>query len=98
AVDCRKLAAFFASSLGRRIREAADRVQREVPFTLALPAGEVYPDLPREAAEGEYVLTQGIMDVMIPLEEGVIIVDFKTDRVGPGAAPSAARRYGTQMK
>src|SRR5690606_9193629 len=97
AVDCGMLAAFFASPLGRRLQAAGPALMREVPFSLALPAREVYPDLHGPEVDGEYVLTQGIIDVMAPLDEGIVLVDFKTDRVEPGAARTAARRYRTQM-
>lgn len=103
-VDPAALAAFFASPLGRHLRRHADRVRREIPFTLALPAGEVYPDLDPALADGEYVITQGIIDVLVPapgcstVKEGLWLVDFKTDQVPAPAVGAAARRYLGQMR
>ncbi|MDH7479454.1 MAG: UvrD-helicase domain-containing protein, partial [Syntrophomonadaceae bacterium] len=42
AVDLSAVAAFFRSPLGRRLA-AAEKVYRELPFILGLPAREVYP-------------------------------------------------------
>lgn len=97
AVDPGQLARFFASPLGRRVQAHARQVLREVPFTLALPAAEVYPELDPAVAADEHVVVQGVIDLLLPYETGLILVDFKTDRVAQDAAQQAAGRYTVQI-
>lgn len=97
AVDAAALARFFATPLGRRLREKAERVMREVPFTMALPACEAYPDLPAEQAGDEIVVVQGIIDCLLVEGGSAVLIDYKTDRVPAGAAPLRAREYYAQV-
>ncbi|MBO8140597.1 MAG: UvrD-helicase domain-containing protein [Firmicutes bacterium] len=97
AIDCRMLAAFFASPLGRRLQAKAARVHREIPFTLSLPAGQVYPELDPAEAAGEFVVVQGVIDCLLQDDGKLVVIDYKTDDVRPGAVPAAARRYEGQM-
>lgn len=99
AVDVPPIARFFDGSLGRRLRADADRVRREVPFTMALPALEAYPDLARhpEAARDELVVVQGIIDCLLPDGDALLIVDYKTDRVSAALAVERAEAYRAQM-
>ena len=78
AVPISAISAFLASSLGQRLRRAED-LQRETPFTLALPVGEVYPDL---AGAPEKVLIQGVIDLMFREAGQWVIVDYKTGHAG----------------
>ncbi|MBQ2925773.1 MAG: helicase-exonuclease AddAB subunit AddA, partial [Ruminiclostridium sp.] len=57
AVDPYAMARFFASDLGREIRESAN-CRREYPFSILAPAHRFYLDVP----EGEEVLLQGVID------------------------------------
>jgi len=97
AVDVAALARFFATPLGRRLRENAERLRREVPFTMALPAAEAYPDLPADAARDEFVVVQGIIDCLLLEGEQALLVDYKTDRVAEHVAPLRARTYYAQV-
>ena len=54
-------------------------IEREVPFMITLPASEVYPTW--EGGEEERVLIQGVIDCLIPTEEGWMILDYKTDQI-----------------
>lgn len=86
ALDLGAIAAFFASPLGESIRRAEGRVRREVSFTLGIPAAEVYPDLDPALAEGETVVVQGMIDLLLETDEGYILVDYKTDKRDPQEA------------
>jgi len=104
SVDVAGVARFFESDLGRWLVDAKDRVRREMPFTLALPAEEVFPDLAREAAlpptagaAGETVFVQGIIDALIVEPDGLTVIDFKTDRVSAGEVPARAEFYRHQV-
>lgn len=86
AVDAGQLAAFFRRPLGSRIRRHGYAVQREVPFTLALPAGQVYgseygtTNVPPRVGTEDRVLVQGVIDCLWHEPQGIVLVDFKTDR------------------
>lgn len=94
-VDLPAVAAFFRSPLGRRLA-AAERVYRELPFILGLPAGEVYPHL--AGAEEETVIIQGIIDCLFDEGDRLVLVDFKTDRVQKGDHDRMRRRYRGQLE
>ncbi|REJ35686.1 MAG: helicase-exonuclease AddAB subunit AddA [Bacillota bacterium] len=99
AVDVAPIARFFETPLGLRLRSGASRVRREVPFIMALPALEAYPDLAADAdaARDEIVVVQGIIDVLLRDGHSVLIVDYKTDHVSAAAAPLRARAYRSQV-
>ncbi|MCM3690252.1 helicase-exonuclease AddAB subunit AddA [Neobacillus niacini] len=91
---------FFESDLGKRIINAKV-VNREIPFTLSLPASEVYPAW---KDEDESVFVQGIIDCVFEDENGLVLIDFKsdgiTDRYKGGfiqAKPILKERYRLQI-
>ena len=94
AVDLSAVAAFFRSPLGRRLA-AAEKVYRELPFILGLPAREVYPQM--AGAEDETVIVQGIIDCLFDEGDRLVLVDFKTDRMWEGDHDRVRRRYQGQL-
>jgi len=100
AVDLAQIANFFSTPLGQRMRQAPI-VHRELPFTLAIPAQEVEPEL----GEGsdEQVIVQGVIDCLVEEADGqLLLIDFKTDWVAAEAAEQAikemTRRYEEQLR
>ena len=92
AVDAAGLCRFALSPLGRRIA-AAPRVLREFPCARLCPAERFFP-----GAEGEELLLQGVVDCCLIEPDGAVIVDYKTDRIAPEAAPERAKRYAAQLE
>lgn len=45
----------------------------------------------------ELVLVQGIIDAWMEEEDGLVLVDYKTDRVEQGGESILIRRYQTQL-
>ncbi|PWU67762.1 helicase-exonuclease AddAB subunit AddA [Gracilibacillus dipsosauri] len=76
-IDTQSILAFFKSQLGE-LALYAKRIEREVPFSLTLPANDIYPDW--SEAE-ERIFLQGVIDCLIKTEEGWIMLDYKTDRI-----------------
>ena len=70
---------FLSSSLGECFKKAyrEKRLFREKHFMRALPYHSLFP----ERAEKDEVLLQGIIDAFIVEDDGIILVDYKTDRV-----------------
>ncbi len=98
AVDISAIRGFVCSPLGQRV--AAGKVlQREVPFTMAVPAAKIYdaPETEVKQLEQENVLVQGVIDLMIDEGDGYVIIDYKTDRMSPGQAEEAVSRYRGQL-
>lgn len=78
-VDIQSIERFFHTDIARLLIGSSG-IQREVPFSITLPASSVYAnwDNPSE----EKVLIQGIMDCLIPTADGWILLDYKTDYIG----------------
>ncbi|QIZ07064.1 helicase-exonuclease AddAB subunit AddA [Priestia megaterium] len=76
-IDKNLIVQFFHSDLGIRYFNAK-AINREVPFTLSMPAREVYPTW---KGEEESVFVQGIIDCVFEDENGLILVDYKTDQI-----------------
>ena len=74
AADCRRLADFFASDTGMRIKRSAN-VKREYSFCVYVPASEVIPDAPEDM-----ILVQGAVDCFFEEDGELVIVDYKTGR------------------
>ena len=94
AVDPAPIVRFFRTGLGMRLL-ASGNAEREVPFTLALPAADVYRNA-SPALAAETVIIQGVIDCLFEEEDGLVLVDFKTDRVA-GDPRDAAERYRVQL-
>ncbi len=88
---------FFATDLGRRVRDRADRVQREVAFVSRVPP-ERYDPAVAAREPRDVVLVRGMVDVLLTDEAGLEIIDYKTDRVEPAACAERAASYTEQIK
>jgi ATP-dependent helicase/nuclease subunit A len=77
SVDTGKIAAFFASTLGERMKKSP-HIYREVPFEIDIPATEVQKSL-ADVYQTETVILQGIIDCYFEEEDGLVLVDYKTD-------------------
>lgn len=89
-----KLLTFYQSPVAMRMRAAQERgcLYQEQPFVFALPAHEV---LKKES--GEMILVQGIIDVFFEEEDGLVVLDYKTDYVPQEPEETLKRRYGKQL-
>ncbi len=94
AVDVTALKRFLASPLAEEIRKAR-KVEREFPFTLLIGAEE----LTGQAAAGDQILLQGVVDCFFETAEGLTVVDFKTDRVrNREELVQRSQHYQTQLE
>ncbi|MCD5325006.1 MULTISPECIES: helicase-exonuclease AddAB subunit AddA [Pontibacillus] len=95
AINIQAIEAFFESEMGEMVIESSE-VHREVPFTLTIPAHEVYADWKEETDETVFV--QGVIDCILPGEGGWIILDYKTDKIQEGQTEESLKeRYSTQL-
>ena len=88
-----KLVRFCKSPVAQRMAkaEAENKLYREQPFVLGIPASRLDPKFPAE----ETVLIQGIIDVFFEENGEFILLDYKTDKVDNGQ--QLIDRYKTQM-
>jgi ATP-dependent helicase/nuclease subunit A len=99
-IDFAAVAAFWESEIGREIRQRWRDVKRELPFTFklgraelaSLGAAELFP-----IPEGEFVVTQGVADLVVLGSDDVWLLDFKTDSVRADEVPSKAEEYRPQV-
>ena len=86
-----KIAAFFATEIGQKLRHG--NVVREFKFSL-LDDGRNYDP----ALNGEQVLLQGVVDCALIEDDGITVLDFKTDFVTADTIKDAVERYRTQVE
>ncbi len=93
AVNEQKLLLFLNTSLAKRMGRAQreGRLHREQPFVLGISADRLGKDFPEE----ETVLIQGIIDVFFEEEDGLVLLDYKTDAVRE--VQDLWKRYETQL-
>lgn len=91
-VDCEKIAQFFQTEPGCKLRSGTPYL-REFKFSI-LDDGSHYDD----HLEGEKVLLQGVVDCALLENDGITIIDFKTDRVSQQTVLDAAERYRPQLE
>jgi ATP-dependent helicase/nuclease subunit A len=76
-IDTSLIVHFFETELGKRYFKA-NAVYREIPFTLSLAAREVYPDW---IGADESIFVQGIIDCILEDENGLTLIDYKSDTI-----------------
>lgn len=93
AVNEKKILRFLESELARRMQraEADGKLYREQPFVIGIPADRLGKEFPGE----ETVLIQGIIDVFFEEEDGLVLLDYKTDSVA--TMRELWNRYETQL-
>ena len=93
AVNGKKLLRFLESDLAGRMGRAqeAGRLYREQPFVMGVEASRLGEEFPC----GEHVLIQGIIDVFFEEEDGLVLLDYKTDSVS--SMKELWNRYETQL-
>ncbi len=91
-VDCERIAAFFCTDFGTRLRSGTPCI-REFKFSI-LDDGSRYG----EGLEGEQVLLQGVVDCALLEEDGIVLLDFKTDYITDETLPQVVERYRSQVE
>jgi len=79
-IKVNKILNFFKSSLGERVKKSI-LVKRETPFYIEMKSTDIYKDLQEHIYGDEKVLLQGVIDLYFEEEDGLVLVDYKTDYV-----------------
>ena len=93
AVREQRILNFLSSEMGYRMWRAdrEGKLYREQPFVLGISAKRLDDKFPEE----ESVLIQGIIDVFFAEDDGLVLLDYKTDSVS--SLKELWNRYETQM-
>jgi ATP-dependent helicase/nuclease subunit A len=103
-LDLKAVAAFWNSPVGQKIRRQAscpDRVKREFAFTGKFNPNELDEILELKLTDGledEFIVVQGVADLVVLLPEEIWLVDFKTDDVTNGDFEKKKKGYAKQLK
>jgi ATP-dependent helicase/nuclease subunit A len=87
---------FLNSDLGKLVQNGKNTVMKEWPFTYAAPVADIYPNL--KNCGDEKIIVQGIIDMLIRTPDEAVIIDFKTDHIGPAQVQQRAELYLPQLK
>ncbi len=91
AINPAQITAFVCTPLGQRLLHA-ERCLREFKFSVLADSDA----LPEFDGAGQ-VLLQGVVDCCFEEPEGLVIIDFKTDRVSEVQVLERSERYKTQL-
>lgn len=97
-IDIGAIEHFFETDIAHILKES--EVQREIPFSYTVPAKQLYTDWQED--ESERVLIQGVMDCIAFTDEGIILLDYKTDHISDDELDEQViarlkKRYEVQM-
>ncbi len=84
---------FFSSNVFKRMLNS-QKVNREMRFLTELPVQKIAPQLD-SSFESEKIIVQGAVDVCFEEEDGLVILDFKTDRTDDPLSLKVT--YGEQL-
>ena len=91
-VNPKTIARFFESEIGRKLLAGAQYL-REFKFSILDDGSNYGPGL-----QGEQVLLQGVVDLALLEEDGITVVDFKTDFVSQENFQNLIERYRPQVE
>lgn len=97
----KKIYNFFNSNLGKRLLKAYKDerlVSRELPFFTELSSVEYKPELNKDVYVDEKIRLQGIIDCFFEEEDGIVLLDYKTDYVEEEKVDEIIERYRAQLK
>ncbi|MBO5130035.1 MAG: helicase-exonuclease AddAB subunit AddA [Oscillospiraceae bacterium] len=90
--DCGRIFKFFSSEIGGQLCSGRSHL-REFKFSILDDAGQY-----GEGLKGEEVLLQGVVDCALLEDDGITVIDFKTDYVTEATLEKVASRYRPQVE
>ena len=88
---------FYQSPLGQAVLANPDTTYREVPFSLLMKANQAFKDFDKN--DDQRILVHGIIDGYVETNDGVILFDYKTDRLTPKTTvETILERYEGQLR
>ncbi|MHC4557213.1 MAG: helicase-exonuclease AddAB subunit AddA [Planctomycetota bacterium] len=98
-IDTESIQAFFESELGGIVIDTSNTFWREWSFTFAMPACEFTDSsYEQQTSSSEVVVVQGIIDMLVRTPQGLVVIDFKTDKITAGQVSRSAELYRRQLE
>lgn len=97
----KKILEFYNSNLGKRLLESYNSnrlVHRELPFFTEISSTDFDEKLDKIVFKDEMIRLQGIIDCFFEEEDGLVLLDYKTDYVEMGREEEMVDRYKSQLK
>jgi ATP-dependent helicase/nuclease subunit A len=91
------IAWFLSTPLAAAIRDAGETYRREFLYIATQPL-EYFDRTVGTASREDQVLVRGMVDGILPVKDGIEIIDFKTDAISPEEVSTRAERYRAQME
>ena len=95
------LAGFWNSEIGLKIRERSKDIRRELAFTARFSAQElaaITSERTGSTLKNEFVVVQGVADLVVLLPSQIWLVDFKTDAMTEADLEWKTKLYEPQMR
>ncbi|MBN2589694.1 MAG: helicase-exonuclease AddAB subunit AddA [Sedimentisphaerales bacterium] len=93
-INIEAIANFFDIELGKLALDNKNKILREWPFTFAENITSPEP----QAASDDFLIVQGIIDMLIRTPERLVIIDFKTDKVTEKQVKERSELYRGQLE
>lgn len=90
---------FFKTAVGQQILAAPDNYHREEPFAMIMNGHEPFADIAPD--DDDQVLIHGIIDGYLTGDDGIILVDYKTDHLPAqttAAVKQVVQKYSGQLR
>lgn len=101
SLNFKGLVDFWQSPLGQRISAHPNRVERELAFTARFSPNELAKltgRAPEPLPPDEFVVVQGVADLVVFDAAELWLVDFKTDQIELPQLPEKVRLYEPQLR
>ncbi|MFL0245849.1 helicase-exonuclease AddAB subunit AddA [Candidatus Clostridium stratigraminis] len=100
SVNVKKITSFFSSEIGKRmlaLNNIEKDIKKETPFFMKLKASEVIENLSEKVYMDEVIILQGVIDVYFLEEDGIVLLDYKTDFATEENMMDIKNRYESQL-
>lgn len=96
-INFKNIAAFYQTTYGQELISYSEHIEKEVLFSLSIDASEIFKDMKNI---DDSILIHGIIDGYYEREDGLVLFDYKTDRLkhlGALADQELIKRYQSQI-
>jgi ATP-dependent helicase/nuclease subunit A len=100
-LNLENIAVFWHSGAGKKIRKRSVNIKRELAFTAKFSPQELLEIIGAKSSpdlKDEFIVVQGVADLVVLLPEEIWLVDFKTDEVRAEGLAEKIEIYKPQLK
>ena len=97
SINIKKVYGFFNSPFGLRLLNS-NNINREAPFYIPVKSSDIYKNLLIIEGNDESIILQGIIDCYFEEEDGLVLVDYKTDYISGEELTTVSEKYAVQIE